>query len=46
MKKVLCVQKENKYMLAFRAAFPYTLPIFAGFWLGLQPYFSSSSRMI
>ena len=36
MKKVLCVQKENKYMLAFRAAFPYTLPIFAGFWfLGL-----------
>ena len=26
----MCVQKENKYMPAFRTAFPYTLPIFAG----------------
>ena len=34
---------RNSKLAALRAAFPYTVPIFAGFWLGLQPYLSSSS---
>ncbi len=30
------MKEQNKYLAAFKAAFPYTIPIFAGFWfLGL-----------